>query len=526
MSVNNNNESEWIEFQRPLPRLNFEEEIVDDDASITASIGSFVVDMEDIEQDESVFEEIKDQWQNSNPSVPTDIEMESPSETTTNSQVSVDSIEKEHPLDDLFNAKQLRNGNNKINRFILTFFPDKAEPKYLSPCYYFKNPKSMFDLWVAQFEECPTTEKLHVHAYVECNRKNRPTFKYIHTHMRAFWSRVQIQLAKRSSQKQRQCAINYVTDARKRLPDTEFHKWSENKFDVNFCEKTAAERSPKKDSKSSKDEQQEAQRLWIESKPRHWTWDQIVHENEESKKLLFGCTAGEKYHKGRHAEDPRRTITNVIIFYGAGGTGKTTEAQGWGAEEEPVQECRYYRRNPDDGAFWGGGRTCYKGQRILHYEEFSGQEAFSRLKEVCDIGKQGPAVNVKNGGAILNHDTVIFTSNLHPAAWFHKLWDQDPKQWYPFERRITEVRFYPSHRPDGSLNAPDSENPPYFVDQTQDFRNFGGDYDQVKEHAATHWPLKEVTEAQPMVMVPGRTNNSVPVAPVFEYARTGIDPTR
>ncbi|BAO48208.1 putative replication-associated protein [Chaetoceros sp. DNA virus 7] len=447
---------------------------------------------------------------------PSDIEMSSPPidiETSPPEEADVN-------LDDTWATVQ-KNGNNKLNRFILTFFPSDMDTKWLEPETYFENSPNKFDCWTGQYEYCPDTGKLHAHIYIECNHKHRIRFNVFHREIRKYHQSVQLQLAKRASKKQRQSAINYVTADFKRAPGSLVFRWEHNKFPSDFDPKCVNKKS--KSDKVSKDEQHETQRLWIESKPRHWTWDQIVHENEESKKLLFGCTAGEKYHKGRHAEDARRTINDVIIFYGAGGTGKTTEAQAWGSEDEPVQECRYYRRNPDDGAFWGGGRTCYKGQRIVHYEEFAGQEAFGRLKEVCDIGKHGPAVNVKNGGALLNHDTVIFTSNIHPAGWFHKLWESDPKQWMPFERRITQVRFYPSHRADGSLNQPDENNPPYFIDQTEEFRQFVGDYDKAKEHAELHWPLKEAPEPTAQVFVPGRSHG-VTENTFFEYCKTGRAP--
>lgn len=134
----------------------------------------------------------------------------------------------------------------------------------------------------------------------------------------------------------------------------------------------------------------ENQRKHIESKPKHWTWDQILHEDDFSKTLLCTCSWGKKYHEGRHAEIARRTINNVIIMYGAGGTGKTTLAHSWDVRDDEDKQERYYRRNPDDGHFWGGGRSAYKGQRIIHLEEFCGQEQLSRLKELCDIGKEGP----------------------------------------------------------------------------------------------------------------------------------------
>ena len=424
--------------------------------------------------------------------------------------------------DGTFGPNTRSDGKNKLYRFILTFFPPDANMAWLAPERYFKNPKSMFDLWVGQYEICPTTGKLHCHIYVETNRKNAPRFCVVDKAIRKF-HKVNIKLSRKSSPKQRQCAINYVVSEAKRAPGTNHFLWSGNKFQAAFD--ASYIQKPKRNSKKAKDEVQEEQRLWIESKPRHWQWDQIVHESEESKKLLFGCSAGEKYHKGRHAEDPRKTITNVIILYGAGGTGKTTHALAYGVEKEPIQECRYYRRNPDDGAFWGGGRTCYKGQPVIHYEEFTGQEAFSRLKEVCDIGKHGPAVNVKNGGAILNHETVIFTSNVHPAGWFHNLWDKDPKQWMPFNRRITEVRFYPAHRSDGRLNAPDEENPPYFIDQTKEFHEFAGDYNQALLHAEQNWPLREEPEPQPIVFVQGKSRTTV-TNPFYDYCVTGADPLK
>ena len=166
------------------------------------------------------------------------------------------------------------------------------------------------------------------------------------------------------------------------------------------------------------------------------------------------------------------TIPGVVIMYGAGGTGKTTMCISYDAASdlEPQNE-RYYRRNHEDGSFWGGGRTAYNGQRVIHFEEFSGQEPFSRVKEVCDIGKEGPAVNIKGSGTELNHTTVLFSSNIHPAGWYHNLWKLDPKQFHPFWRRVTKVLFFPAKRPDGALNIPDEDNEPYFIDQTDDWKH-------------------------------------------------------
>lgn len=201
---------------------------------------------------------------------------------------------------------------------------------------------------------------------------------------------------------------------------------------------------------------------------------------------------GQKYHEGRHAETARRLIQNVIIMYGAGGTGKTTLAHSWDIQDGEANMERYYRRNPDDGHFWGGGRTAYKGQRIIHLEEFCGQEQLSRVKELCDLGKEGPPVNIKQGGTLLNHDTIIFTSNHHPAAWFRRAWEQDPKQFHPFWRRITQVWFFPAHREDGTANIPSHESPPFYIDQTDVWKQLNGDYAACQDMADEFWPLKDV----------------------------------
>nr|BAL05205.1 putative replicase-related protein [Chaetoceros virus YT-2008] len=408
---------------------------------------------------------------------------------------------------------------NKLNRFILTFFPTNNEVKWLKPETYFPNAKDLFEIWVGQFEICPTTSRLHAHIYVESVYSRRMRFNTFHRTMRRFHERVQVKNAKRASKKQRQCAINYVMDRRKRQPDSEPFSWTCNKF---IC---AYDKSFERKKKDREGQEVETQRTWIESKPRWWSWDQILHESSESKALLCKCSWGERYHKGRYAEDKARTIREVVILYGAGGTGKTTMAHAWDAQENEDPKERYYRRNPDDGVFWGGGRSAYKGQRIVHYEEFTGQETFSRLKEVCDIGKQGPPVNVKNGGGQLNHEIVVFTSNVHPGGWFRKMWTEDPKQFHPFWRRVSKILFFPAHRADSTLNIPDEENLPYFIDQTQEWKDFAGCYDQCKDHASIHWPLKDEVEPTAMSGTFNLKQASVE-HPLLRYSRTGVDPTK
>ncbi|UNI72605.1 MAG: replication associated protein [Avonheates virus SG_924] len=389
------------------------------------------------------------------------------------------------------------NNREVIRACIFTVFPPNQDKKWLLPETYFQDTTGLLN-WAGQFERAPDTNILHVHIFMEWDQKKPRRFSTLRKLLQKVTGKNgDIQKTKKLSDNSRNCCANYVLkpDTWVNGEETRF-VWPHNKHDMVFNQELFNTRQ-KKSVKRSKEEIDEERRVYIETKPRWWTWEQIVHESTESKSLLCTCSWGKTYHAGRHAEIPRRNIQDVIILYGAGGTGKTTLAHSWDVRTGEDQQERYYRRNPDDGHFWGGGRTAYKGQRIIHLEEFCGQERLSTFKEICDLNKPGPNVNIKNGGVSLNHDTVLISSNHHPAQWYHRSWDADPKQFHPFWRRITQVWFFPPHRDDGSPNVPDGNNPPYYIDQTDAWKNMEGDYNEAMLHANVHWPMKEETSFNP-----------------------------
>lgn len=385
--------------------------------------------------------------------------------------------------------------SQKVRACIVTIFPPNNDIRWLKPETYFKNTGVLAN-WCGQFEIGGHTDKLHCHIWCEFFNKYPHRFSLLcDIFAVALGTHPNIRKPKhRLSRNSRACAVNYVLKPDTRLTgDNAQFIWPLNKTKLRFDPVLWNNRKTTT-KKNEKEDLVEAQRTHIESKPKWWSWDQILHESQESKALLCTCSWGKKYHEGRHAEAERRAIQHVIIMYGAGGTGKTTLAHSWDIVDGEDKQERYYRRNPDDGHFWGGGKTAYRGQRIVHLEEFCGQEQLSRFKELCDLGKEGPPVNIKQGGAILNHETVIITSNHHPAGWYRNTWESDPKQFHPFWRRITQCWFFPSHRPDGSLNIPSSENPPHYIDQTEDWKKINGDYTAASLHASENWPLKELSE--------------------------------
>lgn len=372
----------------------------------------------------------------------------------------------------------------------MTYWPNNLHADWLKPDV-FKFPPNSVRNWCASFQYCPTTGKLHAHAYVEFRNgiKFSTLRNKIETHT---GSPGDIKKPDLCSDNQRQCAVNYVLNAETRAPDTESFIWSLNKdtlrYDPNCKPNENATKRQKRVDKSNERKRELIE--YIDSKPVYWSWGEIVTENMASKLLLVTCGWGQTYHNARLENAPRQIITNVIIMFGAGGTGKTTMAEAWFADDMPDERERYYKRNYQDGVFWGGGSTKYKNERIIHLEEFSGQEKFSQWKMLCDLGKHGPKINVKGAGAKLNHDTVIMTSNIHPAGWYHKLWREDEKQFQQFSRRVTQVLFFPPFKPDGSVNVPDKDGP-HFTDITEEFQSWNHNYDDAKVHAAVVWPLPE-----------------------------------
>ncbi|UNI72601.1 MAG: replication associated protein [Avonheates virus SG_4_10] len=376
------------------------------------------------------------------------------------------------------------NNKNRIGMGLITIFPPSTHPSWLDPKTYFPDADDVLEAWCAKFEVAPATSTIHAHIFFKFTRAKRMRFNALRKLVSDIVGKgCNIRRSRSHSAENQQNVINYVLKTDTTAPDTVPFIWN------NSC--SFSQTHWEKRTKSTGPTATEQRVTYINSKPIHWTWARIVHESVESQMLLADCSWGKKFHESRAVSIPRRTISNVILMYGAGGTGKTTLAEAWSSSNDEPVECRYYKRNSDDGAFWGGGSTAYKGQRVIHFEEFCGGETLSNMKTWCDVGKYGPSVNIKNGGAELNHDTVIITSNDHPAAWYRSKWAKDPKQFHPFWRRITKIWFFPALRPDGSYNRPDSENPPYYIDQTDDWIGFEGEYPAAVAHAESHWPLPE-----------------------------------
>lgn len=373
---------------------------------------------------------------------------------------------------------------DQLHAFIATIWPDEPDIALLQPASYYPDYEKRIKYWAGQYETCPTTERIHGHIYCEFHRDYRARQdSVIQKFTTVTGTHCDISKQKFATGSARQGAINYVLDAEKRSDDHQDFVLFPEDSDITFNKEYKEERLKKKRIRET--EKMEIIQH-ILNKPWYTPWDQILHESLESQLLLCDCSWAKKFHEGRAMTLERRSIKNVIIFYGVGGSGKTHMAKNWDIKDDEPEHVRYYRRNYDDGNFWGGGNTAYRNQRIIHLDEYVGQEKFSDFKEICDIGNRGKHVNIKNGGIHLNHETVIITSNVHPAYWYRNVMKKDADhQWLSFWRRITNVYFFPPLREDGTRNIASDIESPYFIDQSNDWLTLQ-EWKDAKAHAALH----------------------------------------
>lgn len=377
-------------------------------------------------------------------------------------------------------ASDITDKRKLVRSGLLTIHPPSAHPQWLQPETWFPDCDSILDIWCAKFEKGLETENLHIHIYFKLKHNKPIRFQILqkwitkHQGIDGFNFKPQRAVTKNSVQ----CVVNYVLKPETSVLGCEPYIWNAS---CAFDQKVYDQRHKGNGKK---------QKIIDHIMARDWTlsWASLVHESDESRLLLADCGWGKRFQEDRRAAQPRRKIENVVILYGAAGTGKTTMAMEWDSKPDESTKARYYRRSCDED-FWGGGATAYSGQRVIHYDEFGGQEKYSSLKEITSVGLPGPPVKVKGSGTDLNHDTVVFTSNVHPAGWYKGVWAKDPHQFKPFQRRVTKVLFFPANRPDGTENDPSNGGGYHFIDQTAEWASFGDNLELAIEHAESCWPL-------------------------------------
>lgn len=122
---------------------------------------------------------------------------------------------------------------------------------------------------------------------------------------------------------------------------------------------------------------------------------------------------------------PARTAqTELVIWYGAPGTGKTTQAKAKWPDAFWLSQL-----GPKGQVWWDG----YDGQETVIIDEFQG---FIDIPTMCSLINHSPyTVNVKGTTAKFTSKLVVIISNLHPNKW----WPGYPDSYYGMHRRIKEA---------------------------------------------------------------------------------------
>lgn len=179
-------------------------------------------------------------------------------------------------------------------------------------------------------------------------------------------------------------------------------------------------------------------------------------DREEDKILLATMPGNIKSNHAAWLHNERiknaTPIENVIILYGAAGTGKTEwirrNISQFNLDPEQHTKSIYYHSAPC------GQWTNVGAEQIYVLDEFSGKRMeLDFLLQMSDVGKQPPTMQSKGSLRKPIYHTLVITSNYHPASWYKKAFTRDGARWTALARRVTKCMYFPEVRPDGRRNA-------------------------------------------------------------------------
>ena len=152
-----------------------------------------------------------------------------------------------------------------------------------------------------------------------------------------------------------------------------------------------------------------------------------VHEIDDLRQVLLT----EKYL-------PKFRKVEVYYLYGASGTGKT---RGIFEQHPSADICRVTNYRATKGISF----DVYHGQKVLVFEEFSGQIPIEEMLNYLDVYPLHLPARYSDRMAC--YTTVYITSNLPLEEQYRSAQEYKPETWRAFLRRIHHVVEY---LPDGS----------------------------------------------------------------------------
>lgn len=256
-----------------------------------------------------------------------------------------------------------------------------------------------------QWEQCPSTEKIHFQFYLELNKPMRfsgvkKSLMYKDTN----WN-----MATKSREAGRAYALKTESDSKgTRMDGTapiEIGEWTGKQ----------GQRSDLLSVKNAIDNGMAEDECWNEF------FDQMVRHHKAFKQYRISTKSG------------RRDEPKIQILYGGSGTGKSAYCQ---LLEDLQGKEFFWLSAPADGKgrnsrlWWDG----YNGEETVVIDEFYGWMPYNFLLRMLDRTKVN--VEVKGGSVPLRATNFIFTSNTHPNEWYN--YDYMPYQGKPFWRRVDD----------------------------------------------------------------------------------------
>lgn len=352
--------------------------------------------------------------------------------------------------------------------YLVTFMGLPHEPpiaEYILPQTYFNLSRVV--RWAATCEICPTTHRTHWHFFVHLkNATSCMRIKHIvtnKTHREGINVKIPPNVRGHGMNNHIRAMYFYCTKEDTRHPGTEPYVYG---LPPPEQVRSPSNRSSKKSST-----------LTVENKidmilkhPASASWASILHHDKNHQVALADAQWAKSFHLERktHAMEnvPRRTIQHVIVMAGHAGTGKTTLAKTGNFEGLSYNQNDIWMQSQALGQWFGNARTSnhYNNQRVIIIDEYHAGHpiTFTDFKTLANVGHAGEQVQVKFGNTTLNHEIVIFTTNENPWDWFRNMLLRSQANYDAFVRRITKYLYFPSHRPDGTVNEPSHPEGPFY----------------------------------------------------------------
>lgn len=296
---------------------------------------------------------------------------------------------------------RILNDRSRMRNFMFTIFNVTDEMKTRFQGWRNNKPERI-RFATAQLERCPTSGRIHLQGYCEMQRQTALRVIRDDIFQIPAWN-VEDRLGTAAE------AAAYCRKEDTRVPQDEEHGgWCFDCGEISNQGRAGQQRRTVADAVATKIQE-----------------GSTPNEIEESHPGFFMMNAqrvNDYFIKGqgkRHLEPSR---TNVYIYYGASGMGKTTSAN------MTFPEAHHQLPETKGGRWWW---PDYRGQEVVIIDEFRQKLPYQTMLKLLDIHPM--TIEYKGGNCQMVSKKIIITTIQHPSKWYPGVKDKTE-----LERRIKE----------------------------------------------------------------------------------------